>query len=530
MRKMRRRFVAGVCLPLLMLGLAACGLGQQKSGGPTTEAMVIGTTDKVVSIDPAGSYDNGSLLVQNQVFSYLLNFPEGAKTPQPDAAEKCEFTKPKKYTCTMKDGLTFANGNPLTAKSVAFSFKRIAKINDPSGPAALLGNMKSVKAIDDSTVEFTLNSPNDQTFPQVLVTAAGPIVDEQSFPADRVLSDDEVVASQGTSGPYTIGKYQKNQLAEFLKNDNYQGVLGEAQTPAVTMKYYTDANNLKLEIQNNDIDIAFRSLTPTDVDSLRKNDRVTVHTGDGGELRFIVMNLKSMPGQGAKKKLAIRQALAATVDREALSERVYKGTFTPAYSPIPEGQVGATESFKETYGPKPDPEKAKKILADAGVKVPVTIPLQWNPDHYGSSSGEEYNALKRQWESTGLFKVDLQSTEWTTYAEERTKDLYPLYQLGWFPDFPDADNYLTPFFSPNNAMQSHYEDDEMTKLLQQERTESDPEKRAELLATIQTQIAEQVPMLPLLTGAQVAVSGTDVRGVDKTLDSTFKFRFTSLAK
>lgn len=529
MRKLRR-WVAGACLPGLLLGLAACGLGQQKSGGATTESLVIGTTDKVVSIDPAGSYDNGSLLVQNQVFSYLLNFPEGAKTPQPDAAEKCEFTKPKKYTCTMKTGLTFANGNPLTAESVAFSFKRIAKINDPSGPAALLTNMKSVKATDADTVEFTLNSPNDQTFPQVLVTSAGPIVDEKTFPADRVLSDDEVVESKGTSGPYTIGKYQKNQLAEFLKNDKYEGALGEAQTPAVTMKYYTDSNNLKLEIQNNDIDIAFRSLTPTDVESLRNNDDVVVHTGDGGELRFVVMNLKSMPGKNAEQKLAVRQALAATVDREALSTRVYKGTYTPAYSPIPEGQVGATEAFKEVYGAKPNVKLAKQTLADAGVEVPVTVPVQWNPDHYGSSSGEEYNALKRQWESTGLFTVDLQSTEWTTYAKERTQDLYPVYQLGWFPDFPDADNYVTPFLAPNNALQSHYEDDAMTKLLDQERTEADPEKRAELLARIQTEVAEEVPLLPLLTGAQVAISGTDVSGVDKTLDSTFKFRFTSLGK
>ena len=67
--------------------------------------------------------------------------------------------------------------------------------------------MKSVEATDDSTVTFTLNAPNDQTFPQMLVTSAGPIVDEETYPADKVLDDDAAVKANGFSGPYTIAKY-----------------------------------------------------------------------------------------------------------------------------------------------------------------------------------------------------------------------------------------------------------------------------------------------------------------------------------
>ncbi|RYJ05103.1 MAG: peptide ABC transporter substrate-binding protein, partial [Actinomycetales bacterium] len=177
--------VAATALSALVL--AACGAGKSDSG----DGLIVGTTDKVVSIDPAGSYDNGSLNVQTQVYQYLLNFPAGSTELTPDAAEKCDFTKPTIYTCTLKSGLKFANGDDLTASDVAFSFNRIVKINDPNGPASLLGGMKSVKAVDDTTVEFTLNAANDQTFPQILVTSAGPIVDEEKYPADKVLSDDE---------------------------------------------------------------------------------------------------------------------------------------------------------------------------------------------------------------------------------------------------------------------------------------------------------------------------------------------------
>ncbi|MCW2789261.1 MAG: peptide transporter substrate-binding protein [Aeromicrobium sp.] len=329
------------------VALAACGSG--KGDDASGSGIVVGTTDKVVSIDPAGSYDNGSSTVQTQVFQYLLNFPAGSTELTPDAAEKCDFDAEDgtKYVCTNKDGLTFANGNPLTASDVAFSFKRVVDIADANGPSSLLGSMKSVEATDDSTVTFTLNAPNDQTFGQILVTSAGPIVDEETYPADKVLDDDAAVKAQGFSGPYTIGKYTKGQIAQFKANADYDGAYGKPKTKAITLTTYSDANNLKLDVQNGKIDVAWRSLTPTDIASLDKNDKVKVHKGAGGELRYLVFNLKTMPGETAEQKLAVRQAMASSLDREELSTQVYKGTYTPAYSAVPDGQVGAVESFKD---------------------------------------------------------------------------------------------------------------------------------------------------------------------------------------
>jgi len=512
---------------MALVGIAAAGCG---AGKTSEEGLIVGTTDKVISIDPAGAYDNGSMQIQTQVFSYLLNFPEGSTELTPDAAEKCEFSQPTEFTCTMKDGLTFANGNPLTAKSVAFSYQRIVDIDDPNGPVSLLTNMKSVEAKDDKTVVFTLNSPNDQTFPQVLVTSAGPIVDELTYPADKVLDDAAAVKANAFSGPYTIGTYQKNQLAEFKANPDYDGAFNKPKADKVTMKYYKDSNNLKLDIENGNIDVAWRSLTPTDIASLEKADGVKVHVGAGGELRYMVFNLKTMPGDDDDQKLAIRKAMASSIDRAELAEQVYKGTYAPAYSILPAGVPGAVESFKDMYGEKPDKAAAQKFLDDAGVKIPVTLPIQYNPDHYGSNSDQEYNAIKRQLEASGLFTVKLESTEWDTYSEERVNDGYPIFQLGWFPDFPDADNYLTPFLAPKNFLESHYEDDVTTKLLDDERTDGDQTSREATFKELQDRVAEQLPILPLLSGAQIAVAGDDIAGVEKTLDAAFKFRFTSLSK
>ena len=173
--------------------------------------------------------------------------------------------------------------------------------------------------------------------------------------------------------------------------------------------------------------------------------------------------------------------------------------------------------------------KARQFLTGAGVPIPVVLNLQYNPDHYGVSSSEEYAALKNQLDRSGLFQVNLQSTEWVTYTAERVKDAYPIYQLGWFPDFPDADNYLTPFFTPDNFIANHFEDPKITGLITAEATEPDPAKRTALIGQIQDEMARNfISTLPLLTGKQIAVAGKDIDGI--LLDKSFKFQFTPLEK
>ncbi len=490
-----------------------------------------GTTDKIFSLDPAAAYDNGSLLVETQIYSYLMNFAPGDATPKPDAAEKCEFTTPTVYTCKLKPGLKFANGNPLTANSVKFSFDRMLGINDPNGPASLIGNLDKTDVVDDLTVAFTLKVANDQTFPAILPTQAGPIVDEKVYPADKVMADEDVVKAKGYSGPYTIASYDKNKLVEYQANPDYQGILGTPKTSTVSTKYYATSDNMKLDLQNGALDVGYRSFTPTDIESLRGNDKVKVDDGPGGELRYMVFNMNTMPGGTPDQKLAVRKALASSIDRVALADGVYKNTYTPAYGFVPQGMPGAAEPLKELYGAKPSKDVAAKFLADAGIATPVELNLQYNPDHYGSSSSEEYAAIKSQLDGTGLFKVNLQSTEWVTYQKERARDGYPLYHFGWFPDYPDADDYLSPFFGPNNFLQSHFENPGINAQLTAEQTEPDKEKRIKLIEQVQRDLAQNhLPTLPLLSGKLIAVSNPKVQGVPQTLDASFKFRYTVLSK
>jgi peptide/nickel transport system substrate-binding protein len=546
----RRGIVSAAGLAATALVLAACG-GGSDGGDDTSDgggssgggSLLIGTTDKITTIDPAGSYDNGSFAVMNQVYPFLMNTPFGSPDVEPDIAESAEFTSPTEYTVTLKPGLTFANGNDLTSSDVKFTFDRQLAIfesgaDDGNGPGSLLYNLDSVAAPDDTTVVFTLKSPDDQVFPQILSSPAGPIVDEEVFAADALTPDDEIVDGQAFAGPYTITGYSQNDLVSYEANPEYQGLLGAPKNEEVSVTYYAEASNLKLAVQQGDVDVAFRSLSATEIEDLRGDDNVKVVDGPGGEIRYITFNFNTQP-YGATtpeadeaKALAVRQAVADLIDREEIADQVYKGTYTPLYSYVPEGLTGATESLKPLYGDGeggPDADKAASTLEAAGVETPVQLSLQYSNDHYGPSSGEEYALIKDQLESTGLFTVDLQTTEWVQYAKDRTSDVYPAYQLGWFPDYSDADNYLTPFFLTENFLGNHYDNQEVNDLILQQAVTADAGERTALIEQIQDAVAADLSTVPYLQGAQVAVVGADVTGAEDTLDASFKFRYGALA-
>src|SRR4051812_14091522 len=313
----RRRIVATAGMAATALVLAACGGSDGDSGDSGSGSggtLTIGTTDKITSLDPAGSYDNGSFAVMNQVYPFLMNTTFGSPDVQPDIAQSADFTSPTDYTVKLKPGLKFANGHALTSSDVKFSFDRILKINDPNGPASLLANLAGVDATDDTTAVFHLKNANDQTFAQVLSTNVGPIVDEEVLSADALTPDADIVAGKAFAGPYTITNYDQNNLVSYEANPDYQGVLGAPKTAKVNVKYYADASNLKLDIQEGNIDVAFRSLSATDIADLRGNDNVQVVDGPGGEIRYITFNFNTQP-YGATtpeadpaKALAVRQA------------------------------------------------------------------------------------------------------------------------------------------------------------------------------------------------------------------------------
>ncbi|MDQ1660487.1 MAG: peptide/nickel transport system substrate-binding protein [Blastococcus sp.] len=542
----RRALVATAGVAATALVLAACGggtsgtsssSGSSGSGGGGT--LTVGTTDKIINIDPAGEYDNGSQAVITQVYPFLVNNNYGNPDVKPDIAESASFTSPNEYTVKLKPGLKFANGHDLTSSDVKFSFDRQVKIADANGPSSLLYNLVSTEVKDPTTVVFHLKQADDQLFPQILSSDAGPIVDEQVFSPTALTPEADIVKANPFAGQYSLVKYDKNNLLQYKAFPGYKGILGPAKNASVNVKYYTDPSNMKLDVQGGNIDVAFRSFAPTDIADLRKNKNVKVVDGPGGEIRYITFNFNTQP-YGAKtpqadpkKALAVRQAVADLIDRKAIASQVYKGTVTPLYSYVADGLTGATQSLKSLYGDGqggPSADKAKTALTGAGVPTPVTLSLQYNTDHYGPSSSDEYALLKDQLEKSGLFKVNLQSTEYVQYSKDRVKDVYPAYQLGWYPDYSDADNYLTPFFLTKNFLANHYLNQTVNDLILKQASTPDKAARTKLIEQIQDLEAKDLSTVPYWQGSQVAVVGKTVQGAKDTLDPSFKFRYGALSK
>ncbi|MBF4575681.1 ABC transporter substrate-binding protein [Frondihabitans sp. VKM Ac-2883] len=534
--------VPAIGLTLLAVLSGCVSVSSESVSDDSSSTITVGTTDKVTAVDPAGSWDTGSWAVQSNAFGMLMNFRPGSTKPEPDLAESAEFTTPTTYTVKLKSGEKFSNGDALTSSDVKFSFERMVGIADVNGPSSLLSNMKSIATPDDQTVVFTLKQADDQLWPQVLSSPAGFVLDEDVFSATKLTSNADIVKGSAFSGQYRLKAYTDGQIASYVANTNYDGLLGKARTKNILVSYYTNATDLRLDVADGKVDVAWRALAASDVVSLAKNKDVTVHTGPGSDLRFVVFNFDTMPfgkktdDPDAAKALAVRQAVADVVDRAAIAKDVYKDTFSPSYSVVPAGLASSIDAYKTAYGDGeggPDIAKAKATLEAAGITDKVEINLQFNTDHYGATSSDEYAELADQLTNSGLFAASTQSTLWEQYLKDISAGDYPLFQLGWSADYPDSDNYLNVINDPVDApafINNDVHDSKLNTLIADEKVEPDAAARAKLIEDAQTRAAEILPTLPLLQGKLVAVAGTDVTGVDSTLDSSNRFRFGVLGK
>jgi len=434
----------------------------------------------------------------------------------------------------MKSGLEFSNGDALTSSDVKYSFERAIKIADPNGAATyLLGSIakadkdgvlqvvpSAIETPDDTTVTFHLNKP-DTTF-QYLITypGAGAIVDEDVFPADKELDDSAVIGS----GPYKLTQYKAGEQAAFELNANYKGDF-PGQAPTVFVSYYTEPSQLKLAIEDGDVDVAYRSLSPTDLKDLAGNSDVTVATGAGAEIRYWTWDVTSPVG----KDLATRQAVAQIIDRDKIAQSAYDGSVAPLYSIVPPGFGGQTDSYKAKYG-EPNVDAAKKLLDDAGIKTPIDITIGYTPTHYGPNAVDEATEVERQLEDSGLFNVTTKSVEWEQYQTIYKEGAYDLWMLGWFPDYPDADDYLSPFLVNGGFFANHYTNPKANALVAQEQATSDTAKREAAFTKLQDIAAQDVPFIPTWVGKNIAVYGPGIKGVEDTLDPAYIFRFWLLSK
>jgi peptide/nickel transport system substrate-binding protein len=384
--------------------VAGCGSGTAGRGG----SLTMGITDKVTSVDPASGYDVGSWIVFNNVFQSLISFPRGSTKPQPEAAKSCKFlgSGTRTYSCTLRPGLTFSNGDALTSEDVKYSFDRTLRINDPNGPAPLLSSIKNIRTSGDRTVVFHLKY-DDATFPMKIASGAGSIVDHLDYPADKLRTDGRATGS----GVYNLDSYDPSKAAVFSVNGSYKGP-AVTKNSGMTMRFFDDQSKLRKAVEDGSVDLAYRGLSTADTAAIQehaaaKDNHIQVVEGSGAEVQHLVFNLND-PVVGNK---AVRKAVAYLIDRQSITRDVYKRTTEPLYSIVPAGITGHNTAFFDRYGERPQPAKARSVLNAAGITGKVRFTLWATPVRYGPGTVDEVRTIAKQLNSSGMFDVKVKVTD-----------------------------------------------------------------------------------------------------------------------
>ncbi|RYJ20723.1 putative lipoprotein oligopeptide binding protein [Streptomyces sp. L-9-10] len=517
----RKTLALSAAIGLLVPVLAGCGGSDGGSGG---EAIVVGTTDQYIAtkeavapLDPAAAYDTGSWNVLRQTIQTLMHVPRGGGKPVPDAASKCAFTDRanESYRCTLREGLKFAGGDPITADDVKYSMERVLKINDPGGVAGLLTNIDTMESDGAREIIFHLKTP-DATFPYKLSTPPAGIVSKKDYPPTKLRAGFDVSGS----GPYNFAADVKGDTvtkATFTKNPDYRGDLN-IQNDKVELRPFTDADDMGKALDAGDIDVMTRAMTPGQVQSMveKPKDGIQLTEMPGLEIRYLVFDTDAP----TVKEKAVRQAMAYTIDRGDLITKVYGAMAEPLYSLIPSSIATHTNSFFNKYGDRNLP-KAADLLESAGIETPVKLSLDYTTDHYGEATKQEFENLRDQLNSSKLFDVSIKGTEWKTFRPNQIKGDYSVYGMGWFPDFPDPDSYTAPFLDKDNFLNMPYNNATLRgELIPQSRREADRSAATKTFSRIQDIVADDVPVLPLWQGKQYVASRDDIAGVEWAVNSS----------
>jgi len=226
----------------------------------------------------------------------------------------------------------------------------------------------------------------------------------------------------------------------------------------------------------------------------------------------------------------LREAIAAAIDREVIVDRVFEGRNIPAYHMVPTGYPYATEPFLDMFGTR-DLDLAIELVKGEGYTEdnPFTFDLWFPPEHYGTTTADVMQVIKEQLEETGVIVVNLKSMNWAEYVDGFVAGELPFFMLGWFPDFADPENWLSPFASclqsPDNGV--NYCNEEMDALLLAAASSADPAEREMLYQQIGDLYATDVPTIPLFWEPEFVSYRDGVEGV--VVGAPFEFNYHVLS-
>jgi peptide/nickel transport system substrate-binding protein len=479
--------------------------------------LVIGHSEVTESYDLAYAFNPTSGIVHRATYDSLVTFPDGDTTSiEPNLATSWEVSDDATvYTFTLRDDVTFANGDPLTADDVVFSFNRLKNVQD--NPSFLADPIASVVALDDLTVEITLVEPRPSFLVEIINTAFS------------IANDDEVIAAGGTdaadaadtdgaqefldqnsvgTGPYILESWTPQEETVIVRNPNYWGE--QPYFDRVIIVNIPEAATQKVALEAGDIDLA-TDLTPDQVTELEGNADISIFQGLDRWTHFLLMNRDpEIGGPVADPNVAL--AIRLALDYEGYRE-LWAGSVTPGSNMW----VGLPGAFGQDRAIERDLDRARELLAEAGYADGFDIELSY-PDFTFAGVNLGTNAQKVQADLAEIgINVSLRPGEVQVSLEEYRTGQQGFGYWFWGPDILDPVDFLS--FLPGGKVAEErtnwteaMADQEILDLIAQARVEEEPEARLEVFEQLQLYAQESGAYAPFNVPAIQTAYRSDIEG------------------
>ena len=512
--------------------------GEGATGGTLVFA---GASDPIV-LDGALVSDGESLRAITQIFETLVALKPGTTEPEPGLAESWEPDETGKiWTFKIRQGVKFHDGETLDADAVCFNFDRWYNFSGPlQNPSAtyywqvVFGGFKtynkdsgapkdslyqSCEATDANTAVLTLTKPS-ATFIPALSQQAFSIASPkalQEFKADEGTVDaDGVFTPSGTfgtehpigTGPFKFKSWTKNDRLVLEKYDDYWGE--KSKIDELIIRPIAD-NAARLQaLQTGEIQ-GYDLVEPQDIATIEGDSNLQIIDRPAFNVAYVGFNIALPPTDN----IEVRKAIAHGLDRQAVVDNFYSGRAEVAKEFMPPEVVGYADDVPEYEF---DPEKAKQILTDAGLTLPVKIDF-WYPTDvsrpYMPDPKRNFEAFAASLNKSG-FKVVPHSAPWNPdyLGKADQGKAGNLRLLGWTGDYGDADNFIGTFFqSPQKAWGTTEKPlTKIQELLDEAERETEESKREELYQEANRQIMTELPGVPYAHSKPALAFSAKVKG------------------
>jgi ABC-type transport system substrate-binding protein len=491
----------------ILLSISACTFGEQPEqaggGGDTSEfRIVIGIEPD--TLDPAGQTTTTVANMVDYAVETLVKIDKEGNL-QPGLAESWEESEDgKTVTFKLREGITFHDGTPFNAEAAKASLERMLDPKVTVPIRAPFESIEEVVAVDETTLELRLATPNPALVDALSWTTSG-IVSPESF--EKSGNKYTTIVNPVGTGPYEFTNYRKGDSLEFTRFEDYWG---EKPTyESVTMSIVPEAATRESQLLAGQADLIILPPVP-DLQSLQNNEDVKVILAPSDRTIFIAMNNKDP----VFKDVRVRQALNFAVDKDALIDNVLFGAADELDAPMDPALTGYCKTGTYDY----NPEKARSLLQQAGAEnLDIT---------FGAPTGRYLQDIQAAEAISGGLKevgvtAEIETMDWATYstavAEPAAKQNWNMHLLGWAPSFLDAsmqmDQFQTSFHPPNGLGTSFYTNPKVTALIDRADRELDSDKREQLYCQASKIVWREAPWIFLWSQRFPIVHSSEVQGV-----------------